>query len=212
METRIIFDIDGTLLHGTFTEERNYFKSVLSKDDYEKFEKIYFKSLLKYETLFKKYEVSKLSEFLSNESKINITDDIIKGWIDVNCNMKDNISENLVETLEYLKRRQKSLAILTNWFLESQKARLKNAGILEYFDDITAGDMVLKPNKESYILAASRYPIEQCVLIGDDLQKDVYGPQQIGMKSIYYNPNDNYNFDKNKVLSIKNMKELKEMF
>ena len=42
MKKRFIFDLDGTLLHGDFSMEVNYFKSVLSKEDFNKFLKIYF--------------------------------------------------------------------------------------------------------------------------------------------------------------------------
>ena len=212
MKRRFIFDIDGTLLNGNFQKEIDYFKSVLSSEDYEKFIKVYFNLLMKYESKFKKYEIHQLSKFLKEESKTNITDEIIEGWIDVNSNMDDVINDGVIETLEYLKCKNKSLVVLTNWFLKTQRERLKNAGLLEYFDEIYAGDSILKPNKESYISACGLYSVEESVMIGDNLQKDVYEPSMVGLDSIYYNPNNNYFRSTNKVLSIKNMKEIRERY
>lgn len=212
MKRRFIFDIDGTLLNGNFQKEIDYFRSVLSAEDYEKFIKVYFKLLIKYESKFKKYDVHKLSEFLKEESKTNITDEIIEGWIDINSNMDDVINDGVIETLEYLKSKEKSLVVLTNWFYKTQKSRLKNSGLLKYFDEIYAGDSALKPNKESYISACGPYSLEECIMIGDDLQKDVYEPSMMGIDSVYYNPNNNYFQSTNKVLSIKNIKEIRERY
>lgn len=212
MKRRFIFDIDGTLLNGNFQREIDYFRSVLSVEDSEKFIKVYFDLLMKYESKFKKYEVNKLSEFLKEESKTNITDEIIKGWIDVNSNMDDVINDGVIETLKYLKSKEKSLVVLTNWFLKTQKERLKNSGLLKYFDEIYAGDSILKPNRESYVAACGPYSVEECVIIGDDLQKDVYAPSTMGIDAIYYNPSNNYFQNTNKVLRIKNIKEIKERY
>lgn len=212
MKRRFIFDLDGTLLVGDFSKEIEYFKSVLSKEDYEKFIKVYFDLLIKYESKFKKYEVHKLSEFLKEKSKANITDEIIEGWIDINSNMDDVINDGVIEILEYLKSKDKSLVVLSNWFLKTQKQILKNAGLLKYFDEIYAGDSALKPNKESYISACGSYSFEECVIIGDTLQKDVYAPSMMGIDAIYYNPNNNDFDGGDKILSIKNMKEIKERY
>lgn len=212
MKIRFIFDLDGTLLNGNFEKERKYFKSILSTEDYEKFIKVYLKLLMKYEDIFKNYNIHELSEFLTKESKVNITDDVIEGWIDINCDIDDVINDGVIETLEYLKSKDKSLVVLTNWFYKTQKERLKNAGLLQYFDEIYAGDSVLKPNKESYLSACGPYAIEDCVIIGDNLQKDVYVPSIIGMDAVYYNTNNNYFQNTNKVLSIKNIKEIKERY
>ena len=149
---------------------------------------------------------------LYEESKTNITDEIIEGWIDINSNMDDVINDGVIETLEYLKSKEKSLVVLTNWFYKTQKSRLKNSGLLKYFDEIYAGDSALKPNKESYISACGPYSLEECIMIGDDLQKDVYEPSMMGIDSVYYNPNNNYFQSTNKVLSIKNIKGIRERY
>ena len=68
----IIFDLDGTLLHGDYISERDYFRSVLNKEDAEKFLLLYFEKLCEYENLHKKYDYSSLSKFLSEKTGVNI--------------------------------------------------------------------------------------------------------------------------------------------
>lgn len=164
MKKRFIFDLDGTLLHGDFNVERDYFKSVLNEEDSEKFLLLYFEKLLEYESM-----------------------------------------------LEYLKSKDKSLVVLTNWFKYTQEERLRNAGILEFFDGVYAGDLNLKPNKESYLNACGNYHVNECIMIGDTIEKDVIGPNKFGIDSIYYNP-ENKEYDKSKILSINSFDKIKEMF
>lgn len=211
MKKRFIFDLDGTLLHGNFKIEQDYFKSVLSKEDADKFLPLLFPMLEEYEKRFIKYEVPRLSKFLSNQLDINITDEIIEGWIDVNCNMGDVILPETIEMLEYLKSKGKSLVVLTNWFYKTQKSRLENMNILSYFDEVYAGDTYLKPSPESYLNAKGEYSINECVVIGDTIEKDVLGPKMIGMDSIYYNPSSKP-YNKKLIYSIDSFEKIKEMY
>ena len=77
MKKRFIFDLDGTLLHGDYISERDYFRSVLNKEDAEKFLLLYFEKLCEYESLHQKYDYSSLSKFLTEKTGINITSEII---------------------------------------------------------------------------------------------------------------------------------------
>ena len=72
MKKRFIFDLDGTLLHGDYISERDYFRSVLNKEDAEKFLLLYFEKLCEYESLHQKYDYSSLSKFLSEKTGVNI--------------------------------------------------------------------------------------------------------------------------------------------
>lgn len=210
MKKRFIFDLDGTLLHGDFCVERNYFKSVLGEDA-EKFILIYFEKLLEYESMHEKYDPYILSKFLSDKTSINITPEIINGWVKVNAKMNDKLLKETKEMLEYLKSKDKSLVVLTNWFKFTQEERLKNAGIFDYFDEVYAGDFNLKPYKESYLNACGNFSVDECIMIGDTIEKDVIGPNKFGIDSIYYNP-ENKEYDKEKILSINSFEKIKEMF
>ncbi len=185
---RYIFDLDGTLWRQDFSEENDFFKSILSVDDYSKLLEVKTDILYKYENTFDRLDISLYSSFFTKESGINITEKIVREWIDFNCNIKTNLFDDTIELLEYLKSRNKSLAVRTNHFLKSQCDRMKNTNIFNYFDDIYAGDSYLKPNLNSYIEAANNYSIDKCVMIGDNLEYDALAPRKIGMDSIYYNP------------------------
>ena len=211
MKKRFIFDLDGTLLHGDFSRSIEYFKSVLTEEEAEKFFLIYPGYLTEFEKEHEKYDYSTLSKFLTEKTGINITCEIIDGWVKVNATMNDKLLDETKSMLEYLKDKKKSLVVLTNWFKYTQEERLRNAGILEFFDVVYAGDLNLKPNKESYLNACGNFCIDECIMIGDTIEKDVIGPNKFGIDSIYYNP-ENKEYDKSKILSINSFDKIKEMF
>lgn len=206
---RFIFDLDGTLLTGDFNEENEYFKEVLDLVDAEKFISMKYSLLMKYESLYLNYNIKELSLFLSKNSKVDITSKMITDWIEVNANMKDTIEDGVIEALEYLKEKGKSLAVLTNWFSKTQIQRLKRANIYEYFDDVYCGDIYLKPNLISYVNASGIYEYEDCVMIGDNLVKDVIVPKILEMNTIYYNKDNN---SKENCKTIKSLKKIKEIY
>jgi putative hydrolase of the HAD superfamily len=137
---------------------------------------------------------------------------MIKELIEVGCLNNNILEPNSIAILEYLKSKDKSLAILTSGFRKTQIERIILSGLYDYFDDIYTGEEVIKPLPLSYKLASGSYPVEECIMIGNNLEKDVYGPSYMGMKSIYYNKDNNDNFDKKKILSINDLKELKERY
>lgn len=211
MKKRFIFDLDNTLLHMSYKKEEEYFKSVLTNEEQQMFFKSYMDALTEYESVFAKYDVNDLSKFLTKKTNVNITTDMIEEWIVINGNPDDELLNETVNMLEYLKSKNYSLVVFTNWFLKTQKMRLENANIIKYFDNIYAGELYIKPSKESYLNACGDYDKSECIVIGDSLKNDVYGPNKAGIDSIYYNPN-NKPYDKTKVLSINSFDKIKEMF
>lgn len=209
---RFIFDLDGTLLQGDFSHENEFFKSCLPKEQIEGFLRAKHSLLMQYEASHFNYDIETLSEFLSGKSGIIITPDVIRKWISVNENMDDVVAPFTYEILEYLKSKNKQLVVLTNWFSKTQISRLKNAFLLDYFDSVYGGEYCLKPNGESFINACGKLPTEQCIMIGDDLKKDIYGALDIGLEALYYNPNGKNDFNRSKVKSIGSLKMIKEMF
>ena len=202
---RFIFDLDYTLLIGDYSKENDLFRERLNQEA-EKFISMKKYLLMDYERKHKRYDIKSLSEYLSKSSNINIPPVLIEEWINVNCNMNNDIEPYAKEVLKYLKDNNKSIVVLSNWFTKVQKERLRNTLLLQYIDQVYGGDIYLKPNKESYLNACGEYDIKDSIMIGDDLIKDVYAPRNIGLKSLYYNDN---------VLihnSIKSLKKIKEMY
>lgn len=208
---RFIFDIDGTLLIPDWNYEKLYFSSVLDKSDFVIFYPQIPKLLEEYEKKFPRYDVVELSRFLTMKSGVLITPEIIIGWNKALGETKPEIIDGVVESLEYLKSKDKSLVALTNWFLEPQIERLKSSGIDSYFDNVYGGELGIKPSREAYMNAMGEFDIGSSIMIGDSLDFDVYGPGRIGMDAIFYNLKGK-DYDKAKVKSIGSMKKIKEMF
>lgn len=209
---KLIFDVDGTLLWPDYSYEEAYFRSALSKEDAERFIPMIAKYISDYEKVYKRYDVKKLSRYLTMRSEILISEKLVRGWKMALTEINPIIIDGVVEALENLSLKGKKMVILTNWFLEPQIALLKKAGISDYFNEFYGGEFVLKPNPISYRIACGNTPIEECVMIGDSLDNDVYGAMNAGIDAIYYNQKNEDNFDKRKIKSIGSMKKLKEMF
>jgi len=203
---RFIFDLDGTLLDADFELEDKFFLDILG-DAAEQFNKVKVDLLNKYEYNHKNYDVDVLSQFLTIESGVSITPKIIEEWIDFNSAIDDIVHDGVYETLEYLKSKDKSIAILTNWFSKTQMERLKKVHMLEYFDDIYCGEIFVKPYFKSYINACSDYDIKDSIMIGDNLHKDVVAPRNVGLTSIHYNKGEKVDNS-----TIKSLIKIKEMF
>lgn len=202
---RYIFDLDGTLLNCNYgMVEDDFFKKELGEGS-DRFVPFIAPLLDEYEFKNKKYEKDKLCEFLSSKTNLCFTPEVIDGWIEIMTEVPDIMEEGVIETLEYLKSKDKSLVVLTNWFGDSQKARLKKAKIYDYFDDIYTGDYQLKPHNEAYLNAIGKYDIENCVLIGDHLYKDYIAPRSYGLESIFY---DKKNNEHENIVKIKKINEL----
>ena len=211
MVKRFIFDLDGTLLHCDFKKERQYFRSALPKEEAEKFIDTFIYHLYDFEEKYLQYDIKRLSEYLSEKMGFTITEEFIEKWIEVNTTCTDTLYDETVDILKYLKEKKYSLIVLTNWFYKTQVNRLSNKDILKYFDDVYTGEIYTKPNKESYLNAIKGYKAAECVMIGDNIKKDVLMPQSLGITSFYYNPN-NKEYDKKLIKSIDSFERIKEMY
>ena len=96
--------------------------------------------------------------------------------------------EGTVELLEYLKPNYK-LHIITNGFEKVQNKKLRNSGIHHFFETVTNSEIagVKKPNPKIFNLAlkqAKALP-ENSVMIGDNLEADIFGAKQVGFFTIF---------------------------
>ena len=75
------------------------------------------------------------------------------------------------EILEYLKEKKYRIALASSTRYESVKRQLTNAGLIDFFETITTGDMVShsKPNPEIYIKAIKSLNLSprDCVAVED---------------------------------------------
>ena len=206
MIKRIIFDLDNTLIRWdndyyiTLDETLNYFN--ICYDDNIKSKLI--KVVNDYED---KYEY--MNDLMKQYSNINLPSNFVEKWIEYLGNaMPKEKDLELIATLEYLSNKYE-LVVLTNWFTKSQKQRLENYGILKYFKEVIGTDLVKnKPSRESFIKACGMYKPEECIMIGDSLEKDVNGALNCGLGAILLDYKNIYDGEIQKVKKISDLKNM----
>ena len=186
---KYIFDLDGTLLNAHWNEEDEFFRSILPIDQAIKFEDERVDLIYGYEENYPRYDIYNLSRWFMDHG-YNINTSKINEWIHFNGDIMGNdMCDGVIELLEDIKSRDGEIVLLSNWFNYTQINRLKRSGLYEYFDDFVTGDMELKPYLESYRLAASFTPFNECMMIGDNYVKDYYKPLMYGMNAYFVDEN-----------------------
>lgn len=102
-----------------------------------------------------------------------------------------SIDQNTSHFLNQIKRHFK-IGIITNGSTHRQKAKIINTNLNNYFDTIIISEEVglSKPDKRIFELALNKLNVqpEDVLFIGDDLEKDIAGPQNANIKGVWFNP------------------------
>lgn len=210
----VFFDLDHTL----WDFDRNSalaFEEVFKKTDIsisvEDFLKVYLPINFKYWELYRNDAVSKEDlrygrlkesfDSLKFETSDVTINNIANDYIEYLPN-NNHLLLDAVEVLEYLHKNYK-LHIITNGFEEVQHKKMSNSGILKYFHTVTTSEDagVKKPHPyifEKALKKGGATP-ENSVMIGDNLEADIIGAEQFGLKVIHIDPfeeTSNHNFPK----------------
>lgn len=200
--TDIFFDLDHTL----WDFDKNSaltFEIIFKKNnvfvDLELFSKAYRPINLKYWKLYGAEKINKenlrygrlkdtfdiLNMNISNETINQLSIDYINYLTTYN-----HVFEGAIEILDYLKPKYE-LHIITNGFEEVQYSKLEKSKISHYFKTITNSEMVgvKKPNAKMFYHALSLANIEKenGIMIGDNIEADIYGALNIGLDAICFN-------------------------
>lgn len=192
MIKRVIFDIDDTLIPW----EKEYDKEINKALDELKITYIdkeitqISKALSEYENVYYTFNKEKMAEYINEYTKKEYPKEfiynIIKKW--ENC-VQEEIDQEIIETLEYLKPKYEIVS-LTDWYADSQKARLRKLGIDKYFETIySAENTKRKPFREAFMQAIGTNKPEECIMVGDNLERDVKGALEAGLQAVYYTKN-----------------------
>ena len=206
MIKKVIFDMDNTLMDFPKHFEVE-FKKVLDKFNVNVSSKDLYNAVGAYEINGnnKYYSKEKLIEVVNKVLNLNLGLDFVDEFFNMYDKLITPIPNETIETLKYLKSKYK-LYIITNWFTDSQKSRLKEAGILEYFDGIYGTDIIpMKPRKESFMSVIGDLKPEECIMIGDNLEVDIKVPYEMGMQVYHLNK-----FGTTKYPTIRKIEDLKE--
>lgn len=217
----LLFDIDDTLLDFQLAQ-RQAFKKLLEVHNVEFSEEI----LKKYDSynknLWNKLEIGELSreELLSTRfsgffkllkvEPLNNCDDTYRNFLSEG----DQLFPGVLDLLEKLKNTH-NLYIVTNGIADTQKNRIKNNKLNNYFKNIFISEEIgfQKPNIKFFEKAFEKieYQIDKnkTLIIGDSLSADIKGGQNIGIDTCWINPNSLINTLENEpTFIIKNVTEL----
>ncbi|MFO7966783.1 MAG: HAD-IIIA family hydrolase [Archaeoglobaceae archaeon] len=93
------------------------------------------------------------------------------------------------ETLGELKKMGLRLAVVTDAFNGHAVSRLRKVGLDQFFDEVVSADMTgrRKPEPDSIELVLERLGVgvEDCLMVGDSLNRDIEAGNRLGMMTIY---------------------------
>ena len=127
--------------------------------------------------------------------EFKIADDVLSRKLSVEflqiLPTKRNIFPHTIEILEYLKKKNYTLHLITNGFEQVQFGKLQNSNMAHYFDKVitSEGASSLKPNKEifDFALQQSGAAVAESIMIGDNLEADIKGAMNAGWDAIFVN-------------------------
>lgn len=141
------------------------------------------KSELRYGRLKKSFDA--INYTISDALIDKIAEDYIDSLADFN-----HLFDGTLEVLDYLKEKYK-LHIITNGFEEIQSKKMINSNIFHYFDKVITSESVgvKKPNPKvfNHALNIASAAKENSIMIGDNIEADIEGALNIGMKAIHCN-------------------------
>lgn len=186
MIKRLIFDIDGTLIRNiNFEPFIREALRIYGIEDLKK-TKIFLNHIKEYETLYNTYDKNLYLNFFSKQLGVSLEQSFLNILLE---NLKKEIPNNCLELQNTLKAlKDYELVLLSNYFEESQRNRLKAMNINHFFPEYY-GEKVIKPNTLSYINAIKNHPCKECLIIGDDKKLDIDIPKSLGIKTLYVNEN-----------------------
>ncbi len=95
------------------------------------------------------------------------------------------------ETLDYLRQKNYQLHLITNGFKLTQQQKLINSGLEKYFIEVITSESSnsMKPKREifDFALDITKASLNESIMIGDNLNADIKGANNVGMDSIYVN-------------------------
>lgn len=185
MIKRIIFDVDGTLICNVHFEpaiSKTLKKlNIFSKDNLNKF----LFGISTYEKNYNSYNRHDYLKHFSQILEIKLKEEFINIFFEELKYIVPKEFKGIGETVKELSEKYE-MVILSNYFSQSQKNRLNNMNIGHLFSEFH-GEKIIKPNSQAYIDACgSNFP-KECVMVGDNVDLDIKGALNVGLKAVLVN-------------------------
>ena len=123
-----------------------------------------------------------------------------------------HLMDDAFDTLEVLAKRGYTMHIISNGYQDIQIKKMKSGGIHHFFDQIITNDIAgaRKPQKAifDFALYKAHADVSNSIMIGDNLIADIEGAKNAGLRTIYFNPENDGNDSEN----ISELKYLLEIF
>jgi putative hydrolase of the HAD superfamily len=228
--THIFFDLDHTLwdtdknakeslkeLHEEIKIQDNFNVSFdLFHATYQKHNDVLWKKYAKHEVT---KEDVRINRFKNTLEELNVFDDSINEFFAshfvIRTPLKKNLIEGAIELMEVVKNRY-TLSIITNGFKEVQYIKMEESGLRKYFEHIFISEEVghNKPSPDIFKYAMDKSGAaepENCLMIGDSLEADIYGSTSVGMKAIYLSPESTIDSNEKNYLTVSSLNQIKTL-
>lgn len=191
MIKRLIFDIDNTIIPWK-KEYDIVLDEILDEIHYPHTKNLYNEindAEVEYEQNRKKFDKKEMVNYINKRLNLKLPQNFVDLWLEkLPYCIPKKLEKEDYETLAYLNSKYEMVA-LTNWFIESQIERMRKLNILKFFKEIYGAEKYAKPFKESFIQAAGQCKINECAIIGDNLQTDILGAKEAGIEKLVWKDN-----------------------
>ncbi|MEI5907952.1 HAD family hydrolase [Bacillus spongiae] len=192
----MIFDLDDTLLNRDKAVEK-MFLMILDKC-YEEVNHSRKKEMLQ---KFKEYDQRRYGQ----SDKINVLESLfdefspkyrmprhdIQDFWNQHFPYCFSINQNTINIINIIKKHVK-VAIVTNGATQRQRAKINNTNLNSCFDTVIISEEVgfSKPDKRIFELVLNKLKVEPdaTLFVGDDIERDIDGCQNVNIKGIWFNP------------------------
>ncbi|PGY11518.1 HAD family hydrolase [Bacillus cereus] len=191
----MLFDLDDTLLDRDMAVDKLF--SIILEKFYEDVKQHAVKNIMLQK--FKEYDkksyghsdkVMVLEAFFNEfPSKYRLPRNSIQDFWNNNFPKCFSINQSTINTIKL----HVKVGIITNGSTQRQKAKIINTNLNRHFDTIIISEETgfSKPDKRIFELALKKLNVqpEDVLFVGDDLEKDIAGCQNVNIKGIWFNPN-----------------------
>lgn len=200
MYKNLLFDLDNTLLDFDKAEDMalEEFLSSLNVKDIQSYKAYYIKMNrqlwldLEQNKITREELVNTRFHKLFHHFKIEVDGKELAEKYKVVLGKQGAVLEGAKELLEALYSRY-NIYIATNGITYIQNHRLENSGLLPYIKDVFISEDIgyLKPEVQFFEYIENKivdFNKEETLMIGDNLFADIYGGNNFGIDTVYYNP------------------------